>query len=176
MRCLLGAGLKSRQVAPHQSAHDARRPTAWLRCGCPAHCLSVRPFSALGWPDEGSQDLARFYPTSVMETGHDILFFWVARMAMLGLHLTGRAPFDTVLLHGLVRWNGWMSETDRRLAMHRTRTHGAVHTVVLTDRRMAMLLTWTHCMVYLMQRGLWGQWLPAALIKNGKKSAIGGRV
>jgi hypothetical protein len=61
------------------------------------------PFSTLGWPDEAAPDLARFYPTSVMETGHDILFFWVARMVMLGLEFTGRPPFHTVFLHGLVR-------------------------------------------------------------------------
>ena len=45
----------------------------------------------------------RFFPTSTMETGHDILFFWVARMVMMSLNLTGRLPFDTVFLHGLVR-------------------------------------------------------------------------
>ena len=61
------------------------------------------PFSTLGWPDGGAPDLARFYPTSVMETGHDILFFWVARMVMLGLEFTGRPPFKTIFLHGLVR-------------------------------------------------------------------------
>lgn len=60
------------------------------------------PFSTLGWPDAGAPDLAAFYPTAIMETGHDILFFWVARMAMMGLELTGRVPFHTVFLHGLV--------------------------------------------------------------------------
>jgi valyl-tRNA synthetase len=60
------------------------------------------PFSTLGWPEQ-SADLRRFYPTSVMETGYDILFFWVARMMMLGLYLTGEAPFHTIYLHGLVR-------------------------------------------------------------------------
>lgn len=60
------------------------------------------PFSTLGWPEETS-DLKRFYPTSVMETGHDILFFWVARMIMMGLWFTDQAPFHTVYLHGLVR-------------------------------------------------------------------------
>ncbi|HET6335547.1 MAG TPA: valine--tRNA ligase [Polyangiales bacterium] len=59
------------------------------------------PFSTLGWPDK-TADLARFYPTSDMETGYDILFFWVARMMMMGLHFTGEVPFRRVLLSGLV--------------------------------------------------------------------------
>jgi valyl-tRNA synthetase len=60
------------------------------------------PFSTLGWPDE-TPDLKTYYPTSVMETGYDILFFWVARMIMQGLEMTGQVPFHTVYLHGLVR-------------------------------------------------------------------------
>ncbi len=60
------------------------------------------PFSTLGWPTE-SDDLERYYPTQVMETGHDILFFWVARMIMMGLWFTDKPPFHTVYLHGLVR-------------------------------------------------------------------------
>jgi valyl-tRNA synthetase len=60
------------------------------------------PFSTLGWPDD-TEDLRRYYPTSVMETGYDIIFFWVARMVMLGLHLTDEAPFHTVYLSGLIR-------------------------------------------------------------------------
>ncbi|MFP5343735.1 MAG: valine--tRNA ligase [Candidatus Limnocylindria bacterium] len=60
------------------------------------------PFSTLGWP-HATDDLRRYYPTSVMETGYDILFFWVARMVMLGLHLTDEAPFHTVYLSGLIR-------------------------------------------------------------------------
>ena len=58
--------------------------------------------STLGWPHE-DDDLSRFYPSSVMETGYDILFFWVARMIMLGCYNMGSAPFHTVYLHGLVR-------------------------------------------------------------------------
>ena len=61
------------------------------------------PFSTLGWPDDSAPDYEAFYPTTIMETGHDILFFWVARMVMMGLNLTGQLPFQTVYLHGLVR-------------------------------------------------------------------------
>jgi valyl-tRNA synthetase len=60
------------------------------------------PHSTLGWP-ENTEDLRYFYPTSVMETGYDILFFWVARMIMMGLEDTGNIPFHTVYLHGLIR-------------------------------------------------------------------------
>lgn len=60
------------------------------------------PFSTLGWPQD-TDDMRRFYPTSVMETGHDILFFWVARMIMMGLWFTDQPPFHTVYLHGLIR-------------------------------------------------------------------------
>lgn len=60
------------------------------------------PFSVFGWPEK-TQDLKAFYPTTLLETGHDILFFWVARMVMMGIGLTGKLPFKTVLLHSLVR-------------------------------------------------------------------------
>lgn len=64
------------------------------------------PFATVGWPQNEAvpgSDLARFYPASCLETGYDILFFWVARMVMMGLELTGESPFEVVYLHGLVR-------------------------------------------------------------------------
>ncbi|MEE8396315.1 MAG: valine--tRNA ligase, partial [bacterium] len=60
------------------------------------------PFSTMGWP-EATEDLATFYPTAVLVTGYDILFFWVARMAMLGIRFMKQVPFHQVLLHGLLR-------------------------------------------------------------------------
>ncbi|WET81446.1 valine--tRNA ligase [Amycolatopsis sp. QT-25] len=60
------------------------------------------PFSTLGWPEK-TPDLNKFYPTSVLVTGYDILFFWVVRMMMFGLYATGEAPFKTIALHGMVR-------------------------------------------------------------------------
>jgi valyl-tRNA synthetase len=97
---------------------DVDGPSACETCGRPATELTQEtdifdtwfssglwPFSTLGWPDD-TPDMRRFYPTSVMETGYDILFFWVARMMMLGLFLTEVEPFHTVFLHGLVRAEG----------------------------------------------------------------------
>ncbi len=93
----------------------AAGPDACQTCGRPAADLhqdpdifdiwfssGLWPFSTLGWPHD-TADMARYYPTSVLETGYDIIFFWVARMVMLGLHLTDREPFHTVYLSGLIR-------------------------------------------------------------------------
>ncbi|MBN1039180.1 valine--tRNA ligase [Clostridium sp. ZS1] len=60
------------------------------------------PFSTLGWPNK-TEDLEYFYPNNVLVTGHDIIFFWVARMIFSGLHCMGETPFNTVLIHGLIR-------------------------------------------------------------------------
>ena len=63
------------------------------------------PFETLGWPNEDAADLKRYYPTSVLVTGYDIITFWVSRMIVSGLEHMGQAPFHTVLIHGLVRDN-----------------------------------------------------------------------
>ncbi|MFL5679800.1 MAG: valine--tRNA ligase [Chloroflexota bacterium] len=96
-------------------SEDVGGPSACETCGRPAAELiqdpdifdtwfssGLTPFSTLGWPDE-TDDLRRYYPTSVMETAYDIIFFWVARMMMLGIHLTDEEPFHTVYLSGLIR-------------------------------------------------------------------------
>ena len=63
------------------------------------------PFETLGWPNEDATDLKKYYPTSVLVTGYDIITFWVSRMIVSGLEHMGQAPFHTVLIHGLVRDN-----------------------------------------------------------------------
>ncbi len=68
------------------------------------------PFSTLGWPEE-TPELGYFYPTSCLVTGYDIIYFWVARMIMLGMHLRGKQPFQDVFIHGLVR-----DETGRKMS------------------------------------------------------------
>ena len=61
------------------------------------------PFTTMGWPDENSADFKRYFPTSTLVTGYDIIFFWVARMIFQSLEFTGKRPFKDVLLHGLIR-------------------------------------------------------------------------
>ena len=92
---------------------SATQPEKCPKCGC-THLTqdedvldtwfssALWPFSTLGWPDK-TPELDYFYPTSVMVTGYDILFFWVIRMAFSALEMTGEAPFEYVFLHGLVR-------------------------------------------------------------------------
>jgi valyl-tRNA synthetase len=91
---------------------ERERPAACSKCGGSElrpdpdvldtwFSSALWPFSTLGWPRD-TADLRRFYPTSDMETGSDILFFWVARMMMMGLHFLGEVPFGRVLLSGMV--------------------------------------------------------------------------
>ncbi|MFR4438793.1 MAG: valine--tRNA ligase [Hungatella sp.] len=89
------------------------QPTVCPKCGC-THLTqdedtldtwfssALWPFSTLGWPDQ-TKDLEYFYPTDVLVTGYDIIFFWVIRMVFSGIEQTGKTPFHTVLIHGLVR-------------------------------------------------------------------------
>jgi len=79
----------------HELKQDPDVLDTWFSSG-------LWPFSVFGWPEQ-TPDFRYFYPTSVMETGYDIIFFWVARMVMDGLFFTGKAPFHTVYLHGMVR-------------------------------------------------------------------------
>ncbi len=75
--------------------HDEDVLDTWFSSG-------LWPFSTMGWPEQTS-DLARFYPTHTLVTGFDIIFFWVARMMMMGLHFTGQVPFQRVVINALVR-------------------------------------------------------------------------
>ena len=61
------------------------------------------PFSTMGWPNNDSLDMRAFFPGDLLETGYDILFFWVARMVMMSLELTDKLPFTSVYLHPMVR-------------------------------------------------------------------------
>ncbi len=64
---------------------------------------ALLPFSSVGWPNTESEDFKTFFPNHVLETGYDILFFWVARMAMMSLLLCNTVPFKDVILHNMVR-------------------------------------------------------------------------
>jgi valyl-tRNA synthetase len=99
---------------PPYDTHVSRTDlTACPRCGGPVtqdedvldtwFSSWLWPISTLGWPDEKAKDLRAFYPTDVLVSGPDILFFWVARMIMAGYQFTGRTPYHTVLLHGMAR-------------------------------------------------------------------------
>ena len=95
--CDFGTANQSQKLCPHCNTELGDDPDTfdtWFSSG-------QWPFATLGYPD--STDYHNFYPTTVMETAYDILFFWVARMVMLGLYRTGAVSFPTVYLHGLVR-------------------------------------------------------------------------
>jgi valyl-tRNA synthetase len=81
--------------APIEIARDEDVLDTWFSS-------ALWPFSTMGWPEQ-TRDLERFYPTHTLVTGFDIIFFWVARMMMMGLHFTGKAPFQRVFINALVR-------------------------------------------------------------------------
>ncbi|XP_078446483.1 valyl-tRNA synthetase / valine-tRNA ligase (VALRS) [Wolffia australiana] len=90
--------LEAKKLFPEKSFKIVQDPDVldtWFSSG-------LFPLSVLGWPDN-TEDFKVFYPTSVLETGHDILFFWVARMVMLGMKLGGDVPFKKVYLHPMIR-------------------------------------------------------------------------
>ncbi|MEE8332065.1 MAG: valine--tRNA ligase [Acidimicrobiia bacterium] len=99
--------------ACHEVIVARDEPTACTACGAASlradedvldtwFSSALWPFSTLGWPDE-TEDLKRFYPNSVLVTGYDIIYFWVARMLKMGLHFMGESPYPDVVIHGLVR-------------------------------------------------------------------------
>ena len=105
----LGYYVEQEVITPEQGAEMARDPAkregfiasdedvldTWFSSG-------LWPFSTLGWPDE-TPEVQRYYPTNVLVTGWDIIFFWVARMMMMGIHFMEEPPFSTVYIHRLVR-------------------------------------------------------------------------
>ena len=82
--------------APENYVQDTDVLDTWFSSG-------LWPFSTMGWPDTEAKDFKKFYPTTTLVTGFDIIFFWVARMITMGLEFTAKAPFSTVYIHGLIR-------------------------------------------------------------------------
>ena len=83
----------------------------------PTHSSGLWPFATVGWPDAELEDYKRFYPATCLETGYDILFFWVARMVMMGLQFTGR-------------WvGGWVDQVEERAAALTHTNHPPTHSL-----------------------------------------------
>jgi len=81
---------------PENFVQDSDVLDTWFSSG-------LWPFSTMGWPNTESEDFKKFYPTTTLVTGFDIIFFWVARMVTMGYEFTGKSPFSTVFIHGLIR-------------------------------------------------------------------------
>jgi len=97
MKVIAGNCSSSQDASQNVDDSDEDVLDTWFSSG-------LFPFSVFGWPDKiDNDDLKAFFPTSLLETGHDILFFWVARMVMMSIGLTGKLPFHTVYLHAMVR-------------------------------------------------------------------------
>ncbi len=98
--CSIIVSLAEPQICPQCGSKELRRETdvldTWFSSG-------LWPFSTLGWPDQNAELLKRYYPTSTLVTGFDIIFFWVARMMMMGLYFMKDVPFREVYIHALVR-------------------------------------------------------------------------
>lgn len=87
--------IKHPQINEYQVTRDQDVLDTWFSSG-------LLPFSVFNWPNSNDEDFKKYFPLNLMETGHDILFFWVARMVMLSLELTGKVPFREILLHGIL--------------------------------------------------------------------------